>query len=319
MVGGALDSFHRGTMRLNWLAVLALLASSEAVAQRPDPLMVGVLRADGIAVPFATYAGGQWTRMPWDSVPDDVRRHEGPWYLVRARGPHRVLRRGSVVRFVGSDDWYEPWGVVTDFAPRRVSANSFPADRVGVVLSRPHEAVAFGEVGVDAPEARRLLALLRPEFARREAGQLARETRAGPTPDRSPTGHPRAAATRSRSPVRVAGVERTEARVNGRRLFLAVLHREYPAFQKENTVYRPSSVLSAWVAEDAGGRLRLLGATLQLDGGSGMQVSVPQPFAALRLGGRLYVLAEFGGYEMTERAVLQVGEADISSVLPPVS
>jgi hypothetical protein len=109
---------------------------------------------------------------------------------------------------------------------------------------------------------------------------------------------------------------RTEAPVNGRGLFYAVLRREYPRLVKANTAYQPVSVLGAWVSQEEG-QLRLLDATLQLDSGSGMGISVAEPFAALALDGRVYVLAEYGQYEGSERTVLELRRTGAARVLPP--
>lgn len=298
-------------------AGFALLAAAPLGSQAAGPLLVGVLRADGVAVPYAAYERGRWSRLPWDSVPDAVALHDGPWYQVRAHAPDRRLRGGSVVRFTGPGDLnYEAWGVITDFAPRRLpDPQRFPVARAGAVLSRPHPAVAFEPLPPGAPEGRRLFGLLAPEFERREAQQLAGGD-PGVAPDRARLGHPRARSARAGAPLRLVRAYRTEAPVNGRGLFYAVLRRTYPPFVRGNTYYGPRTVLGAWVGEERG-RLRLFGAALQLDTESEMQVSVAEPFVALAFGGRAYVLAEFSGYESTERTVLEVGPAGAARVLPP--
>src|SRR5262249_47343551 len=50
---------------------VALLAASVLAAERAAPFTVGVLRRDGIVVPFATYDGRSWSER-WPKPTDDL-------------------------------------------------------------------------------------------------------------------------------------------------------------------------------------------------------------------------------------------------------
>ena len=84
-------------MVMRLLGPLALLQlASPAAAQSADSVLVGVLRTDGIVVPYTVYAEGRWAWLPWDSIPLTIRRRDDePWYLVRAERPPLRLGGGS--------------------------------------------------------------------------------------------------------------------------------------------------------------------------------------------------------------------------------
>lgn len=285
------------------VSLLSVIGAESRSAGGPESLFVGVLRADGAIVPYASYAGGEWKRLPGDAAPDGIALAHRRWYYVRSDGL-APLQAGSIVRFTGSHTWYEGWGVLTDFPARLVDQSSFPIPRLGAVVSQPISAVAFQATTDDGPE---ILTVLRSEFERQEEEQL----RSTPS-----FGHPQTPAARRLRPIRREAIYRTVAELGGGQVYYVILRREYsPVTKGGGTLYRPMSVLSAWLFKDAG-RFNVASASLQLDSGSEMQISTAQPFAALRLDNHEYVLAEFGQYEASDRTVLEL-TAQMKRVLAP--
>ncbi len=295
------------------LAALLALAGAPAGAQTRDTLVAGILRADGIALPFAAYARGRWSRIPFSAVPLSIERYRGAWYHPRPGAPPLRLATGSVVRFISGDDFYEEWGVVTDYAPRRAARPGFPVERAGVVLSQPHPAVLFHALPAGSREARRMVAALRASFDALEAREM--DTAAGQG-DRTRTGHPLARSRRTAFPLRARTVYRSAAPRAGARLYHVALRRAYPAPRGAAVPCEALSDLEAWVAERQG-RLEVLEAELRLGSCTEMHLRALEPFAAVTLGTRTFILAETFGYESSERTVLELGGGRITPALPP--
>lgn len=301
------------TRLIRWLALMCL--ASPAAAQGTDSLFVGVLRADGIAVPYAMYSAGEWTWLPWDSVPAAIHRRSGePWHLVRPDQPQLAIRGGSVIRFTGGDAMYEEWGLVTDFGPREVADGSFPIDRVGAILSRTESAVAFARVDLDSAVAERHLSFLRPHFENAETRAL-RADAADDEAGRGRLGHPRAPDARGRARLSLVQLHRSAGPVGDGHLSYAVLRRVYPVPSDGGVACDAITELGAWVSE-RDGELSLIEDALTLDSCTEMQLSIATPYVALVLGERTFVLAEYSAYEGSSHAVLALEEGQLIDTLP---
>lgn len=158
-------------------------------AQETESLRVGLLRSDGIAVPFARYSASGWTRLPFDSIPSELRDSLGPWHLVTAEGEMQVLSAGSLLYFdpSSSETWYEAWGQVTEFAPRSFS-DGFPMRRVGALLSRRVPATPLRLLDSVSVEWAQTRTLVRSRFDALEEEEIARARLADD--QRFPSGHP---------------------------------------------------------------------------------------------------------------------------------
>lgn len=298
---------------IRWLALLCLAAP--ASAQGTDSLFVGVLRADGIAVPYAAYSAGQWSWLPWDSIPLAIQRRSGePWYLVRPDQPPLTIRGGSIIRFTGGDAMYEEWGLVTDYSPREIADGSFPINRVGAILSRPHPAVAFARVDLDTPTAERHLAFLRTHFEEAETRAL-RADAAGEEDGRGRLGHPLSAEARGRATLSLSQLHRSAGAVGEGHLSFVVLRRVYSVPAEGGVTCEAISELGAWVRE-RNGDLFLIHEALTLDNCTEMQLSIATPYAAIAIGERIFVLAELSAYEGSSHAVLTLEEGQLIDVLP---
>lgn len=297
-------------------ALALLLLSTPAVAQDTDTLFAGVLRADGIAVPYAAYAQGEWSWLPWDSVPSAFhRRSDEQWYLIRPDQPPLTIRGGSVVRFTGGDAMYEEWGMVTDYGSREVDDEAFPVDRVGAILSRPDSAVGFAPVDLESSLAERHLSLLRLRFDDAEARALQADS-ADDEAERGRLGHPRTRAERGGATLRLVQLQRSAGPVGEGHLTYAVLRRVYPVPTEGGVTCEAISELGAWVIERDNG-LSLIKDALTLDNCTEMQLSVATPYAAIFPEGRTFVLAENSAYEGSSHAVLALEEGRLIDALPP--
>lgn len=101
---------HRAALLLTFGVLCA--PPAQPSAQASEGLVVGLLRADGIALPFARYSDGTWPRLPYHSIPAAF--DAGSWLLLPSRAAGGRVQRlvsGSLVYFDPSsrETWYEAW------------------------------------------------------------------------------------------------------------------------------------------------------------------------------------------------------------------
>jgi hypothetical protein len=84
------------------------LSESVDVTDLETSLIVGLLRSDGIVLPFAAYGDGNWTRLDRDSIPRSIIQYDNNWYHAVSEDSFQPLTAGSIVRFVLGDEMYEP-------------------------------------------------------------------------------------------------------------------------------------------------------------------------------------------------------------------
>jgi hypothetical protein len=157
---------HNGPMftALTRAAVAALglltVVPSQARAQQSDSTLVAIVRADGVALPFARFDGRRWSPYP---EPAEARARRFPqrfelpavWAVHYANGSaKRTVRGGSSVVFNDeSETWYEEWGQITD-APSRIGRDSYPLERAGLGVSGDAlraPAITFAEASARSP------------------------------------------------------------------------------------------------------------------------------------------------------------------------
>ena len=292
------------------------IAPAQLSAQSPQGLLLGLLRVDGIALPFARYSEGAWSRLPFDSIPAAFDVIAESWYLLPSRSPAQPMQRlvsGPLVYFdpSNSDSWYEAWGQVTDYAPRSISSG-YPAARVGVLLSDSVSATPMRRIEV-APLQQRIVRLLRPAFRRLEPLETARALRehSGVLPTR----HPTSDTDRAKTAIQVRQLWRSEGTASGARVLYVVAEKRYPV-EGRDFECDAVSLLHGWIVEREE-RLELITPELILSNGTEMEDRTAEPFALLTIGERDFLIVEWSLYEGTERDVLELSASGVASVLGP--
>ena len=122
---------------------LLTVTATRARTQDENPTLVGIVRADGIMLPFAKFDGRRWLSFPSpgaDSVTRTPQTYDLPktWAIHFANGaPRRPVQGGSSVEFnTEGENWYDTWGQVTSLSPRTIGPTEYvPTDRVGIGVS----------------------------------------------------------------------------------------------------------------------------------------------------------------------------------------
>jgi hypothetical protein len=146
----------------------SLLSVRPGIAQTPEPpLVVGLLRADGVALPVGVYIDSSWHRI---RQPSDLARYDlrsWHYYVSGGRsGRSNIPNPDSV-----AGDFYDPfdmWGQATDFSPWQFDDHVRPIRRIGVLTNRPVAASAFEEAEPDSS----LLAFVLSDYERLEKAEV---------------------------------------------------------------------------------------------------------------------------------------------------
>jgi hypothetical protein len=160
-----------------------LVAASLVAAERPAPFAVGVLRSDGVLIPFATFDGRSWSaRWPKPSeeltVPVTVSAVPSGWW--GPTGPLDTWQawiggiRPQPLKVV-QPDWVEAYcvrqiGLRTDYRPEQPppppDVQPYPKD--GLAIAPPHPIESVRKLPADSEEAKAIASELLDAFNRAE-------------------------------------------------------------------------------------------------------------------------------------------------------
>jgi hypothetical protein len=275
-----------------WLAI-ALRPPVEA--QSPQPLTVGLLRTDGVVIPFARWSSNVWTTLPQHSPVDRHALGVDRWHLGTANG-FRSATAGSVITLL-EDSGYDSWGQLTDFSPRRIDGGGYPVPRVGVVLSRPERLVHLRPVEHRDAIGARLRSLIRAELDRQDSA----------TVQRYMPGNTLSGAERTRLPIEIVKLDAARDRVRGERVYFYVAERQYPGCE--------SGQLQGFAVETSG-VVRLVSPRFALGDCDGKGRTRMTVHAILPLDEVVYVIGEVAGWEGVTRVLLELTPSGVRQLVP---
>jgi hypothetical protein len=289
-------------------AILSIVGAAQAPADVPSAagsFALGVLRRDGIVIPFATFDGRRW-RHDWPppresvEVPAALRDVPGRWWgplgpmetwqaWIGAAAP-RALR-------VRQPDWfaahcYQQVGLRTDYWPSErppgSDAQPYPKDGLAVSPAQRVESIAVVEPASD--EARSLLPAVTAAFNRAE-----RETE-----DRF--GHP--IARRAREGVEPA-IEAVYALGGFPRVYYVESVRSYRRLGQRADECTGVAFGTGWFIRE-GESVRSLEMAVDVLPCNRYGASYMLPLGAMRIGDRLFWLAQFSGWDHERFAVIEI-------------
>jgi hypothetical protein len=159
----------RGGLQAACVVILAgLLSVRPGIAQTPEPpLVVGLLRADGVALPVGVYSDSGWHRI---RQPSDLARYDlRSWHYYVSGGRSGRSNIPNPDSVVGDfNDPFDMWGQATDFPPWQFDEHVRPIRRIGVLTNRPVAASALDEVEPDSS----LLAIVLSDYERLEKAEV---------------------------------------------------------------------------------------------------------------------------------------------------
>ena len=304
------------------LSVLALAGAAIAAAGlraadvSGDKLAVGVLRRDGIAIPFATFDGKRW-RKDWpeprqtldvpaalSSVPS---RWWGPfkpietWQAWIASEPARTLQ-------VRQPDWYDAHcvhqvGLRTDYRstqpPPDPKAQPYPKD--GLVVSPPQALGAIDRIDI-VPTGVPMPAVVVDAFNEAEHKAIRRFEDRGK--------HPAKEAQRGAVPLKVEAVYAT-GNAAATRVYYFEVSKQYDSADRFNDDARLGrcalvSYGAGWFTRDGNGPLKPLGFDVAVVPCHRETIRYMFPLGAIRIAGRLFWIAQWSGWDYEEYTIVEI-------------
>ena len=296
-------------------AVMAMLAASLGGAGGSDAFATGVLRRDGIVLPFAAFDGKRWSH-PWPAaqiagdltVPISLSAVPKSWW-----GPTRPLDAwealapdGPRALHVTQPDWVEAHcgrqvGLRTDYRSMRPppprTTKPYPKD--GVATSPAHHVEPIEIVAPDAVEVRGLLPVVHAQF--NDAERFVERD----------YGHP--ITRRAREGI-LPTVEAVYAYGYSPRAYYVEAIRPYRRLGQTLDECTAVGSGTGWFVRDAAGVRTLTMAvdvlTCRREAGSYML-----PLGVLKLNDRVYWLAQFSGWDHERYVVLEIKKKSVDVVV----
>lgn len=301
---------------LRKVTAAAGLAATLGAADPPRPVFgVGALRRDGVVIPFAAFDGKKWVAT-WPTptrqdltVPISVRSVPKRWW-----GPTQALETwqtwtnaGARAAAVVQPDWVgvhcvRQIGLRTDYKTASAALpppteQPYPKDGLAVSPPQPVDRVAILEPG--AAEARALLPVMTEAFNRAE-----REVE-----DRF--GHPIARRARE-------GVEPTMEAVyalgDASRLYYVEAVRPYRRLGQPSGECAGVAFGTGWFVSDRAG-VRSIEMAVDVLPCNRYGASYMLPLGAMRIGDRLFWLAQFSGWDHERFAVIEIKPKAVQAVV----
>lgn len=164
------------------LAVLAAAAVSAATAAAPGEFSVGVLRRDGVLIPFASFNGRTWEvvwpgadlreplpigladapRKWWGGVGPDAPWQA--WLRDDAKQPLKLLKPVHVPIFCGAH-----LAIATDYRGEALPEREPTVPKDGIATAGDVTVLPITQVSVNAPDAARIIAAITEQFNEEES------------------------------------------------------------------------------------------------------------------------------------------------------
>ena len=292
---------------------IGVVSAVIAAADSPRAFAVGVLRRDGIVLPFAVFDGKRWTA-PWPApagdltVPIDLRAVPRRWWGVGAPLERWELdvARGTQTARVVQPDWVDVHcaryiGLRTDYqspapAPPR-SEQPYPKD--GLATAPPRDVERIEVLRPDAAELRALLPVVQASFNDAERGVERRY------------GHP--ITRRAREGV-VPTIEAAYAYGDAPRIYYIEATRPYRRLGQASGDCTGIGSGTGWFVRDGDGA-RALTMAVDLLNCDRQAASYMLPLGVIRVDDRLYWLAQFSGWDHERYVVLEVKKKSVEVVV----
>ena len=294
-------------------AVLALAASLVAADARPGAFGVGVLRRDGVIVPFAAFDGKRWVDS-WPlpdvdlEVPIALRDVPSKWW-----GPTAPLgqwqlwatKEPQTLRVV-QPDWVDVHctrqiGLRTDYKPDEFppppTVQPYPKD--GLVVSPPQAIERIAILSADSPEVRTAMPAIRDVF--NQAERLIENRYDHPVPRRAREG-------------RDPEIEAIYAVGEHPRIYHIESSRRYRLLGQTVNDCEAVAFGTGWFAAD-GTQVSSLFMAVDLLNCDKRGASYMLPLGAMRLRGSLYWLAQYSGWDFERYVVVEIKQKSVKAVV----
>jgi hypothetical protein len=310
--------FARAAASLAALVFTAVAIAGAAAALRAadvsaDKLAVGVLRRDGLVIPFATFDGKRW-RKDWPEprqtvdVPAALSSVPSRWW-----GPLKPIETWQA--WIGSDsartlqvhqpDWYEAHcvqqvGLRTDYRSKQPPPDprEQPYPKDGLVVSPPQPQV--GRIDIVAPGSP--MPPVVDAFNEAERKAIRRFEDRGK--------HPVKEAQRGAVPLKIEAMYATGSPTAARIYYVEVSKQyDYPDRFNPDARFGRCAMVSygaGWFIREGNGPLKPLGFDVAVVPCHREAIRYMFPLGAMRIDGRLFWIAQWSGWDYEEYTIVEI-------------
>ncbi len=291
-----------------------------------DTLIVGVLRPDGVIVPFAQYANRKWTN-PWHSPQPDAQADEpdtvadlpkpwyeslvkpsAEWYFTPSSGDTKIIRTSKSVQVCSHCQ--QVWGLLDDYPNPKQPEKNECVRNLGVALSEKKWVRAMEQLTNASPDSKQIMTFVGPEFERAENAGISL------TVSKQYSAQLPSAEERAKVSLSVLNLYRTKLRDEGRILFYFEASKEYPKPREANDAgCNNISLFGGWALRDTQGNLSLLDSVFSPPDCDMKEGDLTQPFVVLQLDGKTFIIVEEDGYEGESYTILEIQKDRVRHVL----
>lgn len=293
--------------------ILALPIGVAEIGARSGGPVVAIVRDDGVILPFARFADGEWTT-PWPApAPGSMSAERGDpvknWLMAEGRlleewrvhtGPKPGKTRVKGVTEV-SNHCVTAGGLATDLPATRRSGGLHR--NLGIAVSEGLEGQPLIEVKHHADETRALAGFLQKAFAEsdRAALEARQKTAAGKRVPGSPADF---------GSFEVRTLRRSSEEVGGDHLYFVGAIRPHAPMTARDACPE-ESLFQGWFTRSGRGEPEWIDRKVEIADCDGKGRSVLTPLGLLEAGGDDFVVVEEQGYESETYAVYSLGKEGV--------
>jgi hypothetical protein len=310
-------------MRL--LAVLVLLSlglapevmQSSVGQSKPDPFAVGLMRSDGVLIPFAQYDGHKWLN-PWPSARDASKdepstiadlskpwfvsdgKSSPAWYIWWPKGTLHVLKPSKIVQVESHCE--KEWGLTTELPQDLKKTNRDGI--IGIAADKKREIDPVSEIDDKAEEWSKLSSFILSTFSRQEEIQAADLSAFLPPPSQEER--------KAVSPT-LSHLFRGDALITDQSLYYFEALKQYQKPIPGNDQSCNDLFFRGWILRDTTGSLKPVTTTIGWTDCEKTDNTIP--LATLSLDHRIFVFALDLGYEGESYSIFELKNSEIELLL----
>lgn len=268
--------------------------------QNSAPFVVGMLREDGVLVPFARYNNERWSgpKSLADQAKPWFERGSFPatWYFWPSLDSPTVLKAIKVVRV--ENHCQTIWAIQSNLP--RPPGEVDRRDNIGVALDVKQKVESFMRLEGQARESADLSSLVKSSF---EKAEQARMPKTNPWRD-------------AWTPATLQKLYRSRARVNGQHIYYFEAEKQYENRPgSADPSCKDVSFFQGWIMRRSDERLILMSSSLALTDCDMKTERSTAPFGVIAIKDRTFLIAEEHGYEDESYIIFEIRGSTIRRVL----
>jgi hypothetical protein len=302
--------------------LLLLIVVVAAAEKKTDPLWIGMVRIDGLLVPFGTFPAGKWVnswpilaleeepngdkpvrimdgRISLQDVPDSWKggKQAVPmkWYVWSEGSQPRILNVSHVEK--SSSHCSVGWALKTDLQPAQ-KVDYAPTPKLGIATSRPLKIISFEPVDKDSKIVLSFLQAVKVRFHEQEKVTQYAMLK-----------------NWEKGSIELSRVYRLREEINGSVLYFLEAQRKYP---RDNNESDPDCYnlnwMNSWVTLH-GDKVTILSSKFFLSDCDGKGNDNVTPKLILALRGKYFIVSENYGYENEFYTIHEILDGSLKEVL----